>query len=132
MTSNAQLRQESSSPALLLDEMLTPAIAAQLRSRGMDAVALTEIQGLAGISDEEVLAYAVSVNRVVVTRNVRDFVVLDRTWREAGRAHAGIACVDNQAFRQDRSFVGALVTALEKASRQGQLPSAGTCAFLSP
>ena len=69
---------------ILLDEMLSQSIAEQLRSRGLDAIALTEVPGLSGIPDDEVLTYATSVNRIVVTRNVRDFVVLDRQWRDAG------------------------------------------------
>jgi len=117
--------------AILLDEMLSPAIAEQLRKRGIDAVALTEIQGMSGISDEEVLTYAASVNRVVVARNVRDFVVLDRQWRDAGQAHPGIACLDSQTFRQDRAFVGNVVTALEKALRAESLQAQTTCTFIT-
>ena len=107
--------------AILLDEMLSPAIADQLRKRGIDAVALTEIQGMSGVCDEEVLTYATGVNRVVVTSNVRHTVVLDRQWRDAGRVHPGIACLDSQTFRQDRAFVGNVVTAFEKSLRTGSL-----------
>ena len=123
--------QEPTARAILLDEMLSPAIAEQLRKRGIDAVALTEIQGMSGISDEEVLTYATGVNRVVVTRNVRDFVVLDRQWRDAGRVHPGIACLDSQTFRQDRAFVGNVVTALEKALRTGTLRLQTSCTFIT-
>ena len=117
--------------AILLDEMLSPAIAEQLRKRGIDAVALTEIQGMSGISDEEVLTYAASVNRLVITRNVRDFVMLDRQWRDAGRVHSGIACLDSQTFRQDRAFVGNVVTALEKTMRADSLQAQTTCTFIT-
>jgi predicted nuclease of predicted toxin-antitoxin system len=131
MSSKKSVIAVSTSAAILLDEMLSPAIAEQLRQRGVDAVALTEIQGLAGISDEEVLTYAASENRVVVTRNVRDFVVLDRQWRDSGRFHAGIAYLDNQSFRQDRAFVGKVVTALAHSTTNGALPSAGVCVFIT-
>jgi len=118
--------------ALLLDEMLSPAIAEQLREREWDAQALTEIPGLAGISDDEVLAYATTAHRVVVTRNVRDFIMLDRQWRDLGRTHSGIACLGSQAFRQDRAFVGSVVSALARSMSEGSLPAPGTCGFLSP
>ena len=116
---------------ILLDEMLSQSIAEQLRSRGLDAIALTEVPGLSGIPDDEVLTYATSVNRIVVTRNVRDFVVLDRQWRDAGRPHSGIACLDSQAFRQDRAFIGNVVAALAKAADDDSLPLPGFCTFIS-
>ena len=116
---------------ILLDEMLSPSIAEQLRDRGLDAIALTELPGLSGVADYEVLTYATSVNRIVVTRNVRDFVVLDRQWRDAGRPHSGIACLDSQAFRQDRAFIGNVVAALAKAADDDSLPLPGFCTFIS-
>ena len=39
---------------ILLDEMLSPSIAEQLRGRGLDAIALTEVPGLSGVADDEV------------------------------------------------------------------------------
>jgi hypothetical protein len=111
--------------------MITATVAEQLRDRGWDVVAVVERPGLVGASDDDVLKVAAGEQRLLVTRNVRDFVPLDRTWREAGRSHAGIACLDSSTFPHDRRFVGALVNALNDALSDDALPTPGTCRFLS-
>ena len=58
---------------LLLDEMLSPAIARELRERGHDVLAITEHAGWAALSDPEVLAVARTERRAVVTNNLRDY-----------------------------------------------------------
>lgn len=50
----------------LLDENLSPAHAALLRSMGYDAVAVMEV-GLAGASDPAVAAFAVEQGRLLIT-----------------------------------------------------------------
>jgi len=119
------------SRAVLLDEMITASVAEQLRTRGWDVVAVVESPGLVGAADDEVLKAAAGKQRVLFTRNIRDFVPLDRTWRDAGRSHAGIACLDSATFPHDRRFVGALVNALNDALANDALPTPGTCRFLS-
>ncbi len=106
---------------LLLDEMLSGEIAAQLRSRGHDVLAVVDDAALVGMPDEELLGYATSVGRCVVTANVRDFAALHATWSSHARSHAGIGYLVNRIFPQDRSFVGAVVAALDDALRAGQL-----------
>ena len=110
----------------LLDEMLGPRVAEQLRAKGVDAVALVEEPSHRGLPDAEVLELATATDRVVVTRNVVDFLRLDQQWRAAGRAHAGILLVPQASFPHDRAFVGAVVTAL---AAHEVVPSA--CAFLA-
>jgi predicted nuclease of predicted toxin-antitoxin system len=51
---------------LFLDENLSPLHAADLRSEGHDAVAVTEV-GLSGAADPQVLSFAVETGRVLVT-----------------------------------------------------------------
>lgn len=99
---------------LLLDEMLSGVIADQLRGRGHDVVAVVEDPAMTGLADDEVLAAAVLAQRAVVTANIRDFIALDERYRAAGRAHPGLVLVSSKSFPQDRSFVGALVGALDK------------------
>lgn len=67
-----------------------------------------------------------------VTVNVRDFVILDRLWREQGRLHSGISYLDSHAFRQDNSFMGHVQGALDSALRSGNLPDPGSCRFIAP
>ncbi|HEX2317957.1 MAG TPA: DUF5615 family PIN-like protein [Streptosporangiaceae bacterium] len=58
---------------LLLDEMLSPAIARELCSRGYDVESVAGHPGRESMSDAEVLALARAEHRAVVTTNVRDF-----------------------------------------------------------
>jgi hypothetical protein len=97
----------------LLDEMLSGGIAAQLRARGRDAVAVVENTALIGLADDEILAAARTAERALVTCNIRDFVPLDQRYQASGTIHRGLVLVSSKAFPQDRSFIGALVSALD-------------------
>ncbi len=116
--------------ALLLDEMLSGAIAEQLRARGIDSVTVVEDPALVGTADEDLLAHAAVVQRVLVTVNVADFAAIATDWRTAGRGHAGLVYVTNRTFAQDRSFVGAIVSALAALIDADALPQSGTETFL--
>jgi predicted nuclease of predicted toxin-antitoxin system len=99
---------------LLLDEMLGYRIVEQLEARGHDVASVVADRALMSLPDEAVLAEATRLGRVLVTLNVKDFLPLDARWRAGGRAHAGIVLISTRTFPQDRSFVGAVVTALDK------------------
>ncbi len=58
-----------------LDEDISPKVAEILRKRGIDAVSAHEI-GMAGASDEDQFAEAVSRQAALVTRNRDDFIAL--------------------------------------------------------
>ena len=58
---------------LLLDEMLSPAIARELRGRGHDVLAVADHPGGAALSDPEVMTLARTERRAVVTTNLRDY-----------------------------------------------------------
>ncbi|MGH3563465.1 MAG: DUF5615 family PIN-like protein [Mycobacterium sp.] len=89
---------------LLLDANLSPrGIASRLRTAGHDVLALAEDPALEGLDDPAVLDLAGSQNRVLITRNSRDFAPLARQWAEAQRPHAGIIFIwtlDHSQFRQ--------------------------------
>jgi hypothetical protein len=88
----------------LLDEMLSGGIAAQLRARGRDAVAVVENTALIGLADDEILAAARTAERALVTCNIRDFVPLDQRYQASGTIHRGLVLVSSKAFPQiDRS-----------------------------
>lgn len=105
--------------------MLSPAIAAQLRARGHDVLAVVEHAALIGMPDEELLAHAASLGRCLVTANVRDFAAISASWNSQGRSHPTIVYVVNRAFPSDRSFLGAVTTALEALLASGELPVEG-------
>ena len=111
--------------------MLSGEIARQLREAGRDVVAAVEYRELIGAADDDVLTRATADGRCVVTANVRDFAALHTQWASAGRSHAGILYVVTRAFLQDRSFVGAVVTALEFALVHGHTPTSGQESYLS-
>jgi predicted nuclease of predicted toxin-antitoxin system len=84
---------------LLLDEMYPPALAADLRDRGIDCLAVLEPRaGLAGTPDDRVLAWAAAEGRAVVTQNVADFARLSAT-----ASHRGIVLVPASRYPRSRS-----------------------------
>lgn len=115
---------------LLLDEMLSGDIAAQLRATGHDVIAVVEDPALIGTPDEELLAHAAANGRCLVTANVRDFAAINASWSSRGRSHAGLVYIVNRVFPSDRSFVGAVVTALEATIASRQIPSDGADTYL--
>lgn len=116
--------------SLLLDEMFGAAIAIQLRERGHDVLAVVEVPALVSSPDEDLLAAATAQDRCIVTANVRDFTALNAQWARVGRTHAGIVHVVTSAFPQNRSYVGALVTALDSMLRADDAPTADGQFFL--
>jgi hypothetical protein len=118
---------------LLLDEMLSPKIGTGLEARGHDVEAVTRRPDLMAVHDDEpILAAAAAEDRVLVTANVGDFVVLDARWAAEGRLHAGIVFVTASTFPQDRSFIGGVVNALHVAATEGTLPAPGHTLYLRP
>ena len=74
---------------LYLDEDLAPAIAEQLRRRGIDAVTAHDV-AMTGVSDVAQLDHAASEARALVTRNVRHFRALGNARIRSQTPHAGI------------------------------------------
>ena len=104
---------------LLLDAMYAPAIAEQLRQRGHDVVAARARDDLADLSDPDLLAAVLAEQRVIVTENVIDFMVLDAEFRRAGRDHAGIIMATARRYPRRRGAgIGQLVMALDAWLRE--------------
>jgi hypothetical protein len=97
---------------LLLDEMLSDAIAEELRAGGYDVLAVVADPALAALPDDQILAYATAAGRALVTANIKDFMPLDAAYRAAGRPHAGLVLVSTKPFPQDRSFTASVTKAL--------------------
>ncbi len=75
---------------LLLDEMLDPEIAVQLRQRGWDVEAVTGDPELEGRKDPDLLRIASGQARILVADNVSDFTRLHRDFMAAGETHGGV------------------------------------------
>lgn len=117
---------------LLLDEMLSLEIAAELVKRGHDVVAVAADPELVGLPDDQVLEWATEQERCLVTENVKDYEVLRRTAAAQGRTHAGLLYSGPRRFLRDRRFVGALVVALDKMAAAGRLPGPDEVGWLAP
>jgi hypothetical protein len=99
---------------LLLDEMLPPVVAEQLRRRGHDGEAVKERDELMGAPDERLLSIAQLESRVIVTKNIDDFRVLGTVELRSGRSHRGLILVNDGVFlRGGSGSVGLLVNALD-------------------
>jgi hypothetical protein len=97
---------------LLLDEMLSPDIAEQLRQRGYDVQAIAASDH-AELDDAEVLDLARSQQRAVVTNNVRDFRPLHiAAVQPGGAGHYGMVFMSGN-FRRAKADIGRIVAVLE-------------------
>jgi hypothetical protein len=102
---------------LVLDEMWTPTIAVEMRSRGFDVIAITEPKHAgryAGIPDDQVLANAQQDGRAVVTDNVADFEQARRALESRGEPHHGLIYALNPPFNRHHghAVIGQMVHAL--------------------
>ena len=94
---------------LLLDANLSPRrVGNRLRRRGHDVSALAAEPDFEGLDDERVLELAAEEERILITRNSRDFAPLTRQWAEAGREHAGVILVWSLTHRQFSEIVGSV------------------------
>ena len=74
---------------LYLDADVDVRLAKNLRSAGYDCISAREI-GHHTLDDEEILSFATSQRRTLLTHNTQDFVPIFERWWNAGRSHGGI------------------------------------------
>jgi predicted nuclease of predicted toxin-antitoxin system len=117
---------------LLLDEMFSDTIAQQLRTKGFDIVSVVAHPALVALPDDQILAYATTEGRALVTANIKDFMPLDSRYRTAGQAHPGLILVSTKTFPQNRGFTTAITTALETLLRATDKVQPGQVLFLTP
>jgi predicted nuclease of predicted toxin-antitoxin system len=106
---------------LLLDEMFDPEIARQLRKRGHDVGAIAELSELRSLSDREVLLWATTSDRVLVSENVQDFLPLHLEMAAASAGHAGLILTTHRKYPRTRRGIGGLVKALVALCEQPEL-----------
>jgi predicted nuclease of predicted toxin-antitoxin system len=98
---------------LLLDEMLSPAIARELRARGHDVEPVAGNPGREAMPDPEVLTLARAEHRAVVTNNVRDFRRLhNEAITPGGPGHFGMIFIPG-SYRRTSADTGKIIAALE-------------------
>jgi Domain of unknown function (DUF5615) len=119
------------SQPLLLDEMFSDDTARQLRAKGYDVISVVADPALVGLPDDQILAYAASEGRALVTANIKDFVPLDSRYRAAGQAHAGLILVSTKTFPQNRRFLSAIITSLAALLSDAAKIRSGQMLFLT-
>lgn len=77
-------------------------------------LALAEDAAYEGLSDPQVLEIAASEQRILVTRNSRDFAPLARQSAEAQQPHAGLILI----WTLDHSQFAEIVTGIERQLAQ--------------
>jgi predicted nuclease of predicted toxin-antitoxin system len=86
---------------LYMDEQFPKIVSQLLREMGHDVLTVQEAgKGNLGIPDEDVLSFAISENRAVVTLNRDDFVRLHR----ADAQHCGIIVCTNDPDRSSMAI----------------------------
>jgi hypothetical protein len=98
---------------LLLDEMMSPEIARQLRPRGHDVEPVAGNPAREALSDPEVLALARAEHRGLVTNNLRDFRPLHHeAITPGGAGHYGMIFIPGN-YQRTRADTGKIIAALE-------------------
>jgi hypothetical protein len=118
--------------ALLLGEMFSPRIAAELTRRGVDCRAVAADPVLRAQSDLEIFDSAVRDDRVLVTNNVTDFESLRRAREAAGGPVPGLVYTSDMTFPRTRAYLSRLVTALTAAATDRETAACGGVLWLRP
>lgn len=101
---------------LALDNHYSRTIAAQLRERGHDVIAVIEC-GWEAEDDEPLLELCVQEQRVLMSNNVADFTVIVRCWAAEGRRHPGLVFTSDASMPRGRGTIGRFVEALDELLR---------------
>ena len=98
---------------LLLDEMLTPDIARELRARGHDVVAVAGHPDWEGLSDSQIMVVARTEHRAIVTNNLRDYRPLHgEAITPGGHGHFGMIFIPGN-YRRTKADTARIMAALE-------------------
>jgi predicted nuclease of predicted toxin-antitoxin system len=98
---------------LLLDEMLAPTIARELRARGHDAEAIAGHPDREALPDPQVMVLARAEHRAVVTNNLRDYRPLHNdAITPGGPGHFGVIFMPG-TYRRTNNDTGRIIAALE-------------------
>jgi hypothetical protein len=99
--------------ALLLDEIHAPVVAATLRERGYDVIAVADQDELRALTDEQLFRWAAEHDRCIVTENVKDFAPLARQVNESRHHTANLLVTSSRTFLRTRRNPGPIIDALD-------------------
>ena len=97
---------------LLLDEHFSPQIARELRKRGHDVIAVSEVPDLLGRDDSVHFSLMQRQKRAIVTENVGDFRPLLKQAVKQGAKSYGLILVNPRRFPRSRKTIGLMVKTL--------------------
>jgi hypothetical protein len=98
---------------LLLDEMLTPEIARELRARGHDVEAVAGHPDWEGLSGSQIMVIARTEHRAIATNNLRDYRPLhSEAITPGGHGHFGMIFIPSN-YRRTKADTGRIIAALE-------------------
>jgi hypothetical protein len=109
---------------LFTDEDVYGAVAAALRSAGIDAVSTPEV-GRLGESDESQLEWATAEKRAFVTFNVAHFAALHADWMRQNRHHAGLVLSSQRSLGDVLRRLKRLAAALDSDAMHDRLEFLG-------
>lgn len=112
-----------------LDEQISPRVAEVLRDKHeVDVKSCLEV-GMAGETDAAQLEYATQHDRLLVSYNKKDFILLANQWYRMSKSFRGIGLFDRNTIPQDQ--LTAQVRTLLKTDGSTEFPPS-TVTFLKP
>lgn len=91
---------------LLLDEMISPRIARELRGKSFDVQAIkADRPELEALADGEVLRRAAAERRALVSNDVLDFQLIHNQLLASGDDHYGIVFTDDATMPRNRASI---------------------------
>ena len=91
---------------LLLDEMVSPRIARELRGKGFDVQAVkSDRPDLEAVADREIVRRMAAEKRVIVRNDVLDFQLIHNQLQAAGEEHCGIVFTDDATMPRNKASI---------------------------
>lgn len=105
---------------LLLDEMISPKIARELRSRGdFDVQAIKgDRPDLEAVADREIVRRIAAEQRALVTNDVLDFQLIHNQMLAAGEEHYGLIFTNDSTMPRNKASIPLWVKALGKILKE--------------
>ena len=99
---------------LLLDEMISPRIARELRSHGFDVQAIkSDRPDLETVADREIVRRMAAEKRAVVTNDVLDFQLIHNQLPATGEEHYGLIFTNDSTMPRNKASIPLWVETLK-------------------
>jgi len=98
---------------LLLDEMISPKIARELRKKDFDVLAVKgDRPDLEAIADREIVRRMAAEKRALVSNDVLDFQLIHNQLQAAGEEHFGLVFTNDSTMPRNKASIALWVKAL--------------------